>query len=294
MESASEYRLKVSVRNNLILKAIEDHGYKSLMFFAKVNDLSYPALINMVGLKLPPLMTNGEFCVLAKQLMEILGAAPNDLWTDEQLTMKLQKNSSERSVGKEDFERLFNRVAQGQIEYADPEDTVHQQELERILGEHLERLNPRYALLLRMRFGLGGLKEHSLEEIAIHFGVTRERIRQIEAKALRMLKHPDMSDPLRLLIDPEYKLRTERAKRKLMAERVKRFTEDAMEIEAATQAARAKVARKPEDTSWVDHLKRTAPELYEALKEHVQESTQRLADHADRLRTPVHDGRKGA
>lgn len=270
METVNEYRLKVSVRNNLILQAIEAHGYRSVLQFSQVNDLPYPSLVNIIGLKIPPLMTNGEFCSLAKKLMEILGAAPGDLWTDEQLTMKLQKNSSERNVGGEDFERLFNRVAQGQIEYAEPEDAVHQQEVERIISENLEMLGPRNALLLRMRFGLGGLKEHTLEEIAAHFGITRERTRQIEAHALRKLKHPNMSDALRLLVDPEYHFRRKEAERKLQKQRADEFIDRQLTVHAIDKAKRKNILQLPKEyASWVDYLKQTDPELYKTLKNYV-------------------------
>jgi RNA polymerase primary sigma factor len=58
------------------------------------------------------------------------------------------------------------------------------------VAEALSGLTPREERILRMRFGLGGMGEHTLEEVGQTFGVTRERIRQIEAKALQKLRHP--------------------------------------------------------------------------------------------------------
>jgi RNA polymerase primary sigma factor len=62
--------------------------------------------------------------------------------------------------------------------------------LQRIVGEALADLTPREQRILRMRFGIGGAADRTLEEIGREFGVTRERIRQIEAKALEKLRHP--------------------------------------------------------------------------------------------------------
>ena len=65
----------------------------------------------------------------------------------------------------------------------------------------LATLTPREERVLRMRFGIGMNTDHTLEEVGQQFSVTRERIRQIEAKALRKLKHPSRSRKLRSFLD---------------------------------------------------------------------------------------------
>ena len=65
----------------------------------------------------------------------------------------------------------------------------------------LDSLSPREAKVLRMRFGIEMQSDHTLEEVGKQFDVTRERIRQIEAKALRKLKHPSRSRKLRSFLD---------------------------------------------------------------------------------------------
>jgi RNA polymerase primary sigma factor len=67
----------------------------------------------------------------------------------------------------------------------------------------LDTLTPREAKVLRMRFGIEMNTDHTLEEVGKQFDVTRERIRQIEAKALRKLRHPSRSEKLRSFIDGE-------------------------------------------------------------------------------------------
>ena len=67
----------------------------------------------------------------------------------------------------------------------------------------LDSLTPREAKVLRMRFGIEMNTDHTLEEVGKQFDVTRERIRQIEAKALRKLRHPSRSDRLRSFLDAD-------------------------------------------------------------------------------------------
>jgi RNA polymerase primary sigma factor len=70
-----------------------------------------------------------------------------------------------------------------------------------VTKEILDTLTTREAKVLRMRFGIEMNTDHTLEEVGKQFDVTRERIRQIEAKALRKLRHPTRSDKLRSFID---------------------------------------------------------------------------------------------
>ena len=65
----------------------------------------------------------------------------------------------------------------------------------------LSTLTPREERVLRMRFGVGMNTDHTLEEVGLQFSVTRERIRQIEAKALRKLKHPTRARKLKTFLD---------------------------------------------------------------------------------------------
>jgi RNA polymerase primary sigma factor len=82
-----------------------------------------------------------------------------------------------------------------------PIDAAIQSNLRETTTRVLASLNPREERILRMRFGLGMNSDHTLEEVGQQFSVTRERIRQIEAKALRKLKHPSRSRDLRSFLD---------------------------------------------------------------------------------------------
>ncbi len=82
-----------------------------------------------------------------------------------------------------------------------PMDAALQAGLRDVVKEILDSLTPREAKVLRMRFGIEMSNDHTLEEVGKQFDVTRERIRQIEAKAIRKLKHPSRSDRLRTYIE---------------------------------------------------------------------------------------------
>ena len=84
-----------------------------------------------------------------------------------------------------------------------PADAVINLNLRAQTGQVLKSLSPREEKVIMMRFGLEDGSEHTLEEVGQRFAVTRERIRQIEAKALRKLRHPSRSRRLKAFVDGE-------------------------------------------------------------------------------------------
>lgn len=204
-EPINEYRIKVTVRNNLILNAIEAAGHKNVAAFCKSVGLPPQKLTDLIAMRKPPLNGNGEFSLIAKLLMEELCALPTDLWTSEQLTLKLKRNSAQREVSSEGMRAALGMHAEEMLELMkpdDPDETVLKHEMVSVVEAKLDSLRPREAKMLRLRFGIG-CEEHTLEEVGKVMDVTRERARQIEAKALRNLKHPSRSDELRQLM-PTY------------------------------------------------------------------------------------------
>lgn len=120
--------------------------------------------------------------------------------TDPEKYRKIYHVLSERGV-KKDFLDIVDTVP---LEYAydladdapDAEDAVSTVEIKKVVSEVLSTLNPREEYVLRKRFGIGLAKDYTLEEVGQEFCVTRDRIRQIEAKALRKLKHSSKSEKL--------------------------------------------------------------------------------------------------
>ena len=107
--------------------------------------------------------------------------------------------SMETPIGDDDDSHLGDFIEDSTLEL--PLDSATAQSLKVATHEVLEGLTPREAKVLRMRFGIDMNTDHTLGEVGKQFDVTRERIRQIEAKALRKLRHPSRSETLRSFLD---------------------------------------------------------------------------------------------
>lgn len=117
--------------------------------------------------------------------------------------MKIAKEpiSMETPIGDDDDSHLGDFIED--VNNVAPADAAMYSSLREVTSDILESLTPREAKVLRMRFGIDMNTDHTLEEVGKQFDVTRERIRQIEAKALRKLRHPTRSDKLKSFLDSE-------------------------------------------------------------------------------------------
>ncbi len=111
--------------------------------------------------------------------------------------------SMETPIGDDEDSHLGDFIESTNTE--SPVDSATEEGLKESTLEILSTLTPREAKVLRMRFGIDMNTDHTLEEVGKQFDVTRERIRQIEAKALRKLRHPSRSEKLRSFLDQEEK-----------------------------------------------------------------------------------------
>ena len=147
---------------------------------------------------------------LTRQLIQELGRS----LTIEELSKKMelpedkvlkaldvakQPISLETPVGDDDDSTMWNLVSDTSVE--SPMDHATDEGLRETTTDVLTALTDREATVLRMRFGIDMNTDHTLEEVGRQFSVTRERIRQIEAKALRKLRHPARSEQLRSFIE---------------------------------------------------------------------------------------------
>jgi RNA polymerase primary sigma factor len=146
----------------------------------------------------------------SRQMMHEIGREPTPEELSERLGMPLDKVrkvmkiskepvSLETPVGDEEDSQLGDFIEDKNAIL--PVDAAIQANLRETTTRVLATLTPREERVLRMRFGIGMNTDHTLEEVGKQFSVTRERIRQIEAKALRKLKHPSRSRQLRSFLD---------------------------------------------------------------------------------------------
>ncbi|HNU06976.1 MAG TPA: RNA polymerase sigma factor RpoD, partial [Pyrinomonadaceae bacterium] len=147
----------------------------------------------------------------SRQLVQELGREP----TSEEIAKKMdipvskvrkvlkiaqEPISLETPIGEEEDSHLGDFIEDRSI--MNPAESVTFGNLREITDEVLATLTPREEKVIKMRFGLGNTgSEHTLEEVGQHFAVTRERIRQIEAKALRKLRHPSRSRRLKAFLE---------------------------------------------------------------------------------------------
>ncbi len=146
----------------------------------------------------------------SRHLVQKLGREPTPQEIAERMDLHLDKVrkilkiarepiSLETPIGEEEDSHLGDFIEDKKA--VSPLDAAIRYDLQRQINSALETLTPREEKVLRKRFGIGESTDHTLEEVGQDFEVTRERIRQIEAKALRKLRHPSRSKKLRSFVE---------------------------------------------------------------------------------------------
>ncbi len=147
---------------------------------------------------------------IQRQLLQKMGREPTPEELAEEMempedkvrkVMKIAKEpiSMETPVGDDEDSSLGDFIEDSNI--LSPQDAADFEGMGETVKDMLDTLTPRESKVLRMRFGLGMNTDHTLEEVGKQFDVTRERIRQIEAKALRKLRHPSRAERLKSFLD---------------------------------------------------------------------------------------------
>jgi RNA polymerase sigma factor (sigma-70 family) len=189
-----DYLIEIKIKNNHLLKKIMECGYKNVSEFARTADINQTVVAKYVTLKQPAIDRNGRWRKSVEKMAEALNCAPADLFPPQHIEKALKRNSASFEAG---IEEVAVFLTGGEDTARTALEHVTQEESMREVAESFEFLTPKEQHVLRLRFGMDNPEESTLQEVAEIYGVTRESIRHIEARALRKLKHPKASRNLR-------------------------------------------------------------------------------------------------
>ncbi len=176
----NSYRVTIKVRNANLLRAIEKSCNKVGKEFCNKVGINYLQLNDLINLKRNPTDKNGDWIDTVVKLCVFLNVMPCMLFDEDQMNMNIGKNSSE-------FDSNLNQIKQLSIDEKSLQLTV-----DKIIGN----LTPREEKVIIARFGLD-CEEKTLQAIGDDLNVSKDRIRQIEQKALHKLRHPKNSIELK-------------------------------------------------------------------------------------------------
>jgi len=187
VEGPDEFRvgMKVRVFNWSLDRAIKAKGWTRLQA-AKACGIHFTTLMHWLAFRSYPRENKRLDASI------VLGVSDEILFPDELKGIRIAKQPEPMSFGRE--EAMALGLCSQEV---DPEQVAIQASLQDSLQEAMQGLREREKLVLKLRFGLEGEESLTLEEVGAILGVHRERIRQIQAKALRKLRHPSRSLPLR-------------------------------------------------------------------------------------------------
>ncbi len=191
-----EYRVCMKIRNNLFIQRIEKAGYKTIGEFCRIHNLNTTDVGEVIALKRSPLMSNGKFRVSVIKAADILECAPEDLFTQAQMAIAIKTNKQTILVNEAELKFMLDQPEQKLLDVA-----IEDEQRNGLIEEMLAWMPPREAKILRLRFGLDDGIEHTLDEISKDIGCSRNRVRQIECRALRRLRQPGRADQLRDFIN---------------------------------------------------------------------------------------------
>ncbi len=196
MNTINDYRVQVKLKNNRIMEIMECNGYASVRQFCLAHALNEGLIGRYVNMKKSPRLKRGGGWKPTVLLMaDALKVTPGMLFSDAQREQTLERNTAELT---------FTQISMPSLS-ADPLTLMIEQDhdLDDVMDEALNGLTLREQDILQLRFGMDGNEPHTFDAIGDKYGISRERIRQIESKGLRKLRHPSRSDKLRPFIRPD-------------------------------------------------------------------------------------------
>jgi len=196
-----DYNITFKIRNNYLLQAMKSNGISTAAELSRLADVDQFIIGKFLNLLEIPFQkyrgrNNGKMFVSSRwrtpvlKIASALDCLPEDLFPHQHLTQALGSNVAETELSIEDIGTLLIGEAKNpELECAENEA---RSKLNCAVEKTLSLLKPKEEKILRMRFGIGDEKDYTLDEAGQHFNMSKERLRQIEAKALRKLRHPSL------------------------------------------------------------------------------------------------------
>ena len=189
-----DIRVELRFRNNLILAKMEETGLKTVAELSRATKIDHRRLSLLINMQeLPTAKKDGRWRVAVTRLADFFKCMPEDFFSKFQQENALAKNRADAEMH---FGEIQAMLANQNARLLEPDALAEAKELRVVLEQVMNQLSPRSQFILRSRFGFDG-EEMTLEEIGKELGVSRARVRQIEQRAIRFLKHRDRQVPLR-------------------------------------------------------------------------------------------------
>lgn len=191
-----DYRLKVGVKNNLLLRAMEAKGIYTAAELNRASGVSYSVVHQLLNLRLAPLTRGAggsrenqplKWRAPVLKLAEFFDCEPWELFPSQHFDRSLPISSGEVEVSLEEIEAFLPALAETP---ALPDIVIEAADLQRVIATTLDKLTSRERGVIESRFGLNGVDPKTYKEIGAEQGCGGQRIHQIAAKALRKLRHP--------------------------------------------------------------------------------------------------------
>jgi RNA polymerase sigma factor (sigma-70 family) len=190
-----EYKIDIKIKNNLVWQQILKTGCKTVNEFCCKYNLSPTAIGEVINMKRPLINMSGEWCLTIKKLCDIFNCDPEDIVSEEQKSIVNNKKIELYADSQQLAALTSNNEKYASLEYF--EEELDQEKINTNLREQLKTLTPREESILIARFGLDGEEPKKRKEIGEKFGISNNRIMQIEVKALRKLRSSFCADKLK-------------------------------------------------------------------------------------------------
>lgn len=204
-----DLRIEVKIKNNILYSAIMEKGYKTVGEFSQKNNIYATNVGSLLNFKRSPLYEVKKGRGYRRKAVFLEGSGETLAWSKEALNLSIILSIPVEDLFPEQLREARQNLYIIEMEswkllYNKPkslDDIVIGNELKEKINKVLKTLHPRTQKFLNMNFGLNGEEEHNMKEIAEHFDISNERVRQILHKGFRYLKHPSRSKYLRDFVE---------------------------------------------------------------------------------------------